>query len=83
MSFAKPLLVSNAIAQKKLVEKVNAGLVHEQKNSEDFTAKIQILYKDASLRNNLGENGKNFIINEFCWEETSKKLLNLYNNLID
>ena len=83
MSFAKPLLVSNAIAQKKLVEKANAGLVHEQKNSEDFTAKIQILYKDASLRNNLGENGKNFIINEFCWEETSKKLLNLYNNLID
>ncbi|SHN03024.1 glycosyltransferase family 4 protein [Polaribacter sp. KT 15] len=83
MSFAKPLLVSNAIAQKKLVEKSNAGLVHEQKNSEDFAAKIQILYKDASLRNNLGENGKNFIINEFCWEETSKKLLNLYNNLID
>ena len=83
MSFAKPLLVSNAIAQKKLVEKANAGLVHEQKDSQDFTAKIQILYKDASLRNNLGKNGKNFIINEFCWEETSKKLLNLYNNLID
>ncbi|AQS92685.1 glycosyl transferase [Polaribacter sp. BM10] len=83
MSFAKPLLVSNAIAQKKLIEKANAGLVHEQKNSEDFAAKIQILYKDASLRNNLGKNGKNFIINEFCWEETSKKLLNLYSNLID
>ncbi len=83
MSFAKPLLVSDAIAQKKLIEKANAGLVHEQKNSADFAVKIQLLYKDTSLRNNLGENGKNFIINEFCWEETSKKLLNLYNNLQD
>ncbi|GAB7257306.1 glycosyltransferase family 4 protein [Polaribacter sp. OB-PA-B3] len=83
MSFAKPLLVSNAIAQKKLIEKANAGLVHEQKNSADFAIKIQLLYKDTSLRNNLGKNGKNFIVNEFCWEETSKKLLNLYNNLHD
>ncbi len=83
MSFAKPLLVSDAIAQKKLIEKANAGLVHEQKNSVDFAVKIQLLYKDTSLRNNLGVNGKNFIVNEFCWEETSKKLLNLYNNLHD
>ena len=83
MSFAKPLLVSDAIAQKKLIEKANAGLVHEQKNSADFAVKIQLLYKDTSLRNNLGVNGKNFIVNEFCWEETSKKLLNLYNNLHD
>ncbi len=83
MSLAKPLLVSNAIAQKKLVEKVKSGLVHEEKNVEDFTVKILDLYKNESLRIELGENGKRFVTNEFSWEETSKKLIHLYDNLLN
>ena len=81
MSFAKPLLVSDAIAQKKLVEKVGAGLIHKEKNSEDFSNKVLALFKSKPLRIELGNNGKEFVQNEFCWEETSKKLINLYNNL--
>ena len=83
MSLAKPLLVSDAIAQKRLVEKTNSGLVHQEKNSDDFTDKILKLYKDDALRTQLGENGKNFVRNEFSWEQTSKKLLNLYDNLLN
>lgn len=81
MSFAKPLLVSDAIAQKKLIEKVGSGLVHTEKDVEDFSNKVLALYKSKPLRIELGNNGKEFIKNEFCWEETSKKLINLYNNL--
>lgn len=81
MSFAKPLLVSNAIAQKNLIEKVNAGLVHKERDVEDFLDNLLQLYKDENLRHQLGENGKDFIENEFCWEQTSKKLLHLYDNL--
>lgn len=81
MSFAKPLLVSDAIAQKKLVEKVDAGLIHKEKNIDDFSNKVLALYKSKPLRTELGNNGKEFVQNEFCWEETSKKLINLYNNL--
>ena len=81
MSFAKPLLVSDAIAQKRLIEKYNAGLVHEDKNVKDFMNKILQLYKDDNLRNKLGENGKNYVTKEFTWEETSKELIKLYENL--
>ncbi len=81
MSFAKPLLVSDAIAQKRLIEKVNSGLVHQEKNIEDFTDKVLKLFADESLRTVLGENGKNFVKNEFSWEHTSKNLLELYDNL--
>ena len=81
MSFAKPLLVSDAIAQKKIVEKVNAGLVHKEKDVQDFSDKILTLYNNKSLRSELGKNGKEFIENEFSWEQTSKKLLHLYDNL--
>ena len=81
MSFGKPLLVSNAIAQKNLIEKVNCGLVHKEQDSDDFSAKISALFNDENLRNKLGENGKNFVRNEFLWENTSKGLIELYDNL--
>ena len=81
MSFAKPLLVSDAIAQKKLVEKVACGLVHEERDSKDFSNKVLALYKSKPLRMELGESGRKFIQNEFSWKQTSEKLINLYNNM--
>ncbi|MGY0406915.1 MAG: glycosyltransferase family 4 protein [Polaribacter sp.] len=81
MSFAKPLLVSNAIAQKTLIEKLNSGLVHQEKNVQDFVVKMMQLYTDETLRNTLGNNGAAFVKNEFCWEQTSKNLVKLYENL--
>lgn len=81
MSFGKPLLVSDAIAQKNLIHKTHSGLVHKEKDSVDFSEKVLELYKNENLRKELGENGKVFVQNEFCWEETSKKLLDLYDNL--
>ena len=81
MSLAKPVLVSNAIAQKNLINKVKSGLVHEERNVMDFAHKILELHDDRSLMKKLGANGKEFIENEFCWEKTSIKLVQLYNNL--
>ena len=81
MSFAKPLLVSDAIAQRKLVEKVACGLVHKERDSKDFSNKVLALYKSKPLRMELGESGRKFIQNEFSWEQTSEKLINLYNNM--
>lgn len=81
MSFGKPLLVSNAIAQKKLVEKVNSGLVHKEKDASDFAEKVLKLYENKELRKELGINGKYFIENEFNWKKTSEKLIDLYKNI--
>ena len=79
MSFAKPVLVSDAIAQKNLIEKTKSGLVHQEKNIEDFTNKVLKLYHDEELRKQLGENGKQFIENEFVWEKVSSNLVDIYN----
>ncbi len=81
MSFGKPLLVSNATAQAKLIEKENCGLVHVEKDSKDFSNKILKLFNDKDLRERLGDNGEKFVKNHFTWEKTSKKLIDLYNNL--
>lgn len=81
MSFGKPVLVSDAIAQKNLIEKTNSGLVHLEKNAQDFADKVLQLYADPALRDRLGRNGKQFVGEEFCWEKTSEKLIALYENL--
>ncbi|WP_240614729.1 glycosyltransferase family 4 protein [Polaribacter filamentus] len=83
MSLGKSLLVSDAIAQKRLIERINSGLVHQEKDVEDFSDKVLKLFSDEKLRTELGENGKNFVRNEFSWEQTSKKLLHLYDNLLN
>jgi glycosyltransferase involved in cell wall biosynthesis len=81
MSFAKPVLVSNATAQKNLIEKTKSGLVHIEKDSRDFAEKIMQLFTDETLRNELGANGNKFIEEEFCWEKASNKLIQTYQEL--
>ena len=78
MSFSKPVLVSNATAQKNLVEKIKSGLVHKERDNKDFEDKILELYHNKDLREKMGANGKKFIENEFCWEKASTKLIELY-----
>ncbi len=81
MGFSKCVLVSDATAQKNLIERTNSGLVHEERNPEDFANKVLQLFNDNEFRNTLGKNGKAFIENEFCWEKTSEKLIKLYSEL--
>ena len=81
MSFGKPVLVSNAIAQKEIVESAKSGLVHEEKNEEDFYSKVIELYQNKEKAEELGNNGKEFIEKKFSWEITSKALVKLYNEL--
>ena len=81
MSLGKPLLVSDAIAQKKLINKIGSGLVHKAEDSKDFENKVLELYNNPDVCSKMGHLGKCFIENEFCWEKASQNLINLYNNL--
>lgn len=81
MSLSKPVLVSNALAQKKLILRTESGLVHEEKNAADFAKKVLQLYDDPELRKRLGSNGSKFIKDEFVWEKVSKNLTDVYNDL--
>ncbi len=81
MSLGKPLLISNATAQKELVERTNSGLVHLEQNVDDFSEKVKELYNNPSLRSTLGAHGEVFIKHEFSWEHTAKALINIYKNI--
>ena len=81
MSLGRPVLVSDALAQRKLVEKQKAGLVHKEKDASNFAAKVIQLYEDESLRETLGAAGRRFVEKEFCWELVSENLCNIYKEM--
>jgi glycosyltransferase involved in cell wall biosynthesis len=81
MSFGKPLLVSDAKAQKNLVLKTKCGLIHQEKNALDFAKKVLELYSDPVKQKKMGEGGKRFVENEFVWEKVSSGLVDLYKNI--
>lgn len=81
MSLSKPVLVSDAIAQKNLIEATACGLVHEQQNADDFAEKVYTLYRDKSYRLKLGTHAKQAIQTTYNWELSSKKLQELYEQL--
>lgn len=78
MSYAIPVLVSDALAQKNLVEEVKSGLVHKEKDAAEIAEKILIFFNDPDLSKTLGMNGKKFIEEKFCWERVSDNLKDLY-----
>jgi len=81
MSFEKPVLVSNATAQKSLIESIDGGWVHKDRDVLDFTEKIVQMAENPDLRNQRGKKGAAFVKNEFIWEKTSQGLIELYNQL--
>jgi glycosyltransferase involved in cell wall biosynthesis len=81
MGFSKPVLVSDALAQKKLIERTASGKVHQEKDPVDFAEKVIEFYQDKKLRDRLGDNGRRFIEEEFVWEKVSANLCNVYKAL--
>lgn len=78
MSFGLPVLVSNATAQQNLVKKTNTGLVHNEKDTVDFSKKVLLMHSDSDLYGTFEKNAKQFIEKDFHWKQTSKALVKMY-----
>lgn len=81
MSMGKPVLVSDAIAQERIVKMAGGGLIHRAEDVGDFTDKLLTLYREKSLRKELGSSGKSFVKEQFTWDKTSEELKNIYREL--
>ena len=75
----KPIIASDCKPQQNLIEKNNCGLIFH--NIPEFHDAIIKLLKDKSLREEMGENGKNAILREYNTEIIKENLILLYNKL--
>lgn len=78
MAYSRPLIVSDCTAQAELVRTEDCGLVFTAGDVNDLAAAVMKLYREADVREKLGENAKDALVNRWLWESTSRELLELY-----
>jgi glycosyltransferase involved in cell wall biosynthesis len=81
MALAKPVVVSDCVAQAELITEEKCGLVHKAGDAVNLSEVILTLYQDQNLRTQLGTNGKTAVNLRWRWEVTSKPLVKLYEDI--
>lgn len=79
MSGRKPLIVSDCLPQKKLVEKHNCGIAYN--SLPEFHNAIVTLSNDRGLRSEMGEKAYTAILNEYNMEKVRGNLTRLYSSI--
>ena len=75
---SKPVLVSDAIPLKRIINETHAGEVFKSNDPHDFAQRI-IQIKVAKFP--YGFNGRKAVENKYNWENDSRNLINLYTKL--
>ena len=78
MAYKVPVIVGPYEARRKIVERYKCGIV-----SDDWTKTLTSLSSDKQLRKEMGENGVKAFKMNYCWDLQEKKLLRVYNNLLE
>jgi glycosyltransferase involved in cell wall biosynthesis len=78
MAYKVPVIVGPYEARQKIVERYECGLV-----TEDWVDALTKLANDKKLRKKMGENGYKAFKMNYAWELQEKKMLEVYNELLE
>jgi len=76
MACGLPVLASDAKPMKRIIEKMNCGLLFESGNAKDFTEKVIQMYQSDV---DYGGNGRRAVENEYNWSIDEARLLDTIN----
>ena len=80
MACSLPIIMSNFSHWKEMFK--DCALFSNPEDPESIANNIQILAKDKKLRKEMGKKGRALVEKEYNWEKESKKLVDMYNELI-
>lgn len=80
MAMGKAQIVSDCLAQKRLVESTEIGLVYKSEDPKDLAKCISEIYNDEKLKTKFEQNAKDAFDQEFNWENKRKDLVSLYSS---
>jgi len=78
----KPIIVSQAKLMQEFVISNKIGLVLDEYSIENFSEKVLEFYNSSALRDKCSKNAE-LILKSYYWEETSKVLIDMYNEIIN
>jgi colanic acid/amylovoran biosynthesis glycosyltransferase len=64
------------------IEEGKTGYLAEEKNVSEFTQHLRKLCTDETLRKEMGQNARQFIVDNFCLSKLSQKQISLYEKVL-
>lgn len=80
MALGKPVICTEVGGMREIITSHKNGILIPVDNAESLANEIELLSRDASLRQTLGSNAKEFIHNSFSINDLTDKLLHQYIN---
>ena len=71
----KPVIATDVGGIYEMMEDKITGYLIKENDSNDLIKKLTILLDDENLRNEMGNNGKEFVIKKFNWNNIAKKFI--------
>jgi glycosyltransferase involved in cell wall biosynthesis len=82
MACGKPVIVSNAGSLPEIVEQGKTGFVVPLGDKKGFVNAILQVMEDRTLQAFLGESARKRVQHHFSWEQSAKKVLSIYEELV-
>ncbi|HSL90280.1 MAG TPA: glycosyltransferase family 4 protein, partial [Ignavibacteriaceae bacterium] len=79
----KPVVVSNMGGLPEVVEDGKTGFVVESKNPEMIVDAISKLIENPELRIEMGKNGRERVLELYDWNNSVKKMISIYQSLLN
>jgi glycosyltransferase involved in cell wall biosynthesis len=76
-----PVLTADSLPMLRIVGKTESGLVFKSGNYAELKECVKNLIANKQLRENMGANGRKAVLGKYNWEETSKNLIKLYEEI--
>jgi glycosyltransferase involved in cell wall biosynthesis len=83
MMFGKPVIVSKGTVAESIVQQEKCGLCVEYGNIQELRNSLVLLGKDKRLRQTLGNNARAAYENKYNWNNSKKRLIYAYKQLIE
>jgi glycosyltransferase involved in cell wall biosynthesis len=81
LSCGKPV-VSSRIPNLEFIELNNAGILVEPENPEELAKAIIKLLKEEKLREEMGRNGREYVVKYHSWESVAKKVAEVCESVV-
>lgn len=83
MSMGLPVILSHSAYNDRMMEKYKFGICVKPDNVEDIASAIRYLLDHPREARQMGENGRRAVQEEFNWSVEEKKLLALYEDILN
>jgi glycosyltransferase involved in cell wall biosynthesis len=81
MYYGLPIISTDCISIKNIVEKDKVGIVYESENIRAFANSILRLYNAKDEASLYSKNAKKVVSEKYNWDLAVKEMINMYNNL--